>query len=89
MIRCTPGGSVNVPFNWAADVLGDSGITVVSVVHTIDAPMSIVSQSNDTTTSVCRVTGAVHGLICMVAAAATLSNGEVVKDQYPVRGWNS
>lgn len=87
MILCDPGDSVIVTFDWS-DVLPTS-VTVSSATHSIDTPMTKVSESSTSTTSAVKVSGAVHGTICMVTGIATLSNGEVVNRQFPVRGWNS
>lgn len=87
MILCDPGDSIIVTFDWSGDLA--SGVTVSSATHSVDSPMSKVTESATTTTSAVKVTGAVHGGMCMVTGIATLSNGEVVNRQYPIRGWNS
>lgn len=87
MILFDPSDSAVVTFDWS-DVL-PSTITVSAVTHTVESPMTKVSESNTTTTSSVKVSGAVHGGIYMVSGEATLSNGEVLNRQFPIRGWNS
>ena len=82
-----PSDDAIVTFNWA-DVL-PSGVTVSSVTHTVDSPLVKGAESNTTTTSSVKVSGALHGGLYMVTGSATLSNGEVINRQFPIRGWNS
>lgn len=71
-----PGDSAIITFDWT-DVLPAS-VTVASATHTVDSPLSKVSESYTTTTSMVKVTGAVHGSHYQVVGVATLSNGEVI-----------
>lgn len=89
IILFDPGDNDFITFDWN-DVLPDS-VTLSAVTHTVPSPLS---KSNETTNtaeglSQIKVTGAVHGALYMVEAAATLSNGAVLNKQWPIRGWNS
>ncbi len=74
--------------NWA-DVL-PATVTLGTVTHTVPAPLTKVSESTDTgaATSTVRVSGALHGGLYLIEAQSTLSNGEVVNRQFPVRCFN-
>lgn len=87
LVILDPGDSAVMTIDWS-DVLAE-GVTLSSVTHSVDSPLSIVSEAATTTTSSAKITGAVHGGLYMFAGAATLSNGEVINRQFPVRGWNS
>lgn len=85
-----PGDEALITLDWN-DFLS-SGITLAgSVVHTTPAPLQKLSDVTDTMLSLSqiKVRGAVHGGIYMIEAQATLSNGEIINRQFPVRGWNS
>lgn len=87
MILFDPGDNAVVTFDWS-DVL-PATVTIASVTHSVDLPMSKVSESNTTTTSSVKLSGAEHAGLYMVSGAATLSNGEVLNRQFPIRGWDS
>jgi hypothetical protein len=87
MILFDPGDDAVVTFDWS-DVL-PAGVTVASVVHAVDSPLVKGAESNTTTTSSVKLSGAAHCGLYMVTGAATLSNGEVLNRQFPIRGWNS
>jgi hypothetical protein len=82
-----PTDSALQSFDWT-DALPD-GVTVSSVTHSVESPMTVLSESNTTTTSSAKLSGAAHGGYYMVSASATLSNGEVINRQFPIRGFNS
>lgn len=84
-----PSDSAVITFNWTDVVVAP--ITLVSTVHNVPAPMSKMSESTDVANglSQVKVSGAVHGGICLVEGQATLSNGDVVNRQFPVRGFNA
>jgi hypothetical protein len=84
-----PSDSAVITFNWTDVVV--SPITLVSAVHTVPAPMVKVSESTDVPNSLSqvKVSGAVHGGVCLIEGQATLSNGDVVNRQFPVRGFNA
>ena len=84
-----PGDQTLLTFVW--DDL-PVGVTLTgSVEHTVPAPLTRMSQATDvlTGTSQVRVSGAIHGGLYMIEGQATLSNGESINRQFPVRGWNS
>lgn len=87
MITFDPGDQAIVTFDWT-DVLPAS-VTVSAVTHAVDSTLTIVSESSTTTTSSVKLSGAVHGGLYMVSGSATLTNGEVINRQFPIRGWNS
>lgn len=82
-----PSDNAIVTFDWS-DVL-TSGVTVVTATHTVPSPLTNVSESNNTTTSSVKISGAVHCGRYMVEGQATLTNGEVINRQFPLLGWNS
>jgi hypothetical protein len=75
-----------IPIDWE-DIL-PTGVTVSTVTHSVPSPLTKSSESNTSTTSAVKVTGAVHGGRYSVTGAATLSNGEVLNRSWPVLGWN-
>lgn len=89
MILFDPGDSAVVTFDWS-DVLPSTSpeTTVSSVTHSVTG-LTLVSESNTTTTSSVKISGAAHGGLYMVEGSATLSNGEVINRQFPIRGFNS
>ena len=82
-----PGDNAYFQMDWS-DALG-TGVTITSATHTVPSPLVRESQSYNDTTSTVRISGAVHGVLYMIEGAATLSTGEVLNRQFPVRGWNS
>ena len=87
IILLDPSDNAVVTFDWS-DVL-PAGVTISSASHTVDAPLVKGVETNSTSTSAVKVSGAVHGAMYSVAGQATLSNGEIINRQFPVRGWNS
>ena len=87
IILLDPSDNAFVTFDWA-DVL-PAGVTINSASHTVDAPLVKGTETSTASTSMVKVSGAVHGAMYAIAGQATLSNGEVINRQFPVRGWNS
>lgn len=90
IVLLDPSDSALITVDWS-DVL-TGGLTLLgSVTHTVPSPLSKVSESTNAGAglSQVKVSGAVHGALYMVEAQATLSNGETINRQFPVRGWNS
>jgi len=89
IVLLDPSDNTLITIDWA-DVLA-SGITLSSVTHTVPSPLAKGTETTNSGTgqSQVKVSGAVHGAMYMVEAQATLSNGDVVNRQFPVRGWNS
>jgi hypothetical protein len=83
-----PGDSAFFEMDWS-DALG-TGVTLSSVAHSVPTGLTLVSEATDTTegTSAVRVTGTSHGQTYLIQAAATLSNGEVINRQFPLRSFN-
>ncbi len=68
-----------------------AGVTLAgSVEHTVPSPLTRMAQATDTVagTSQVKVSGAVHGGLYMIEGQATLSNGESINRQFPVRCFN-
>lgn len=84
-----PSDSAQVVLDWT-DVLGTT-LTLASVVHTVPAGLTKVGETTDVANKLSQVTvsGAVHGQMYQVAAAATLSDGQVVNRVVPLRAFNS
>lgn len=89
IVLLDPSDNALITIDWT-DVLSGS-VTLSSVTHTVPSPLSKGTESTNTGTgqSQVRVSGAVHGAMYMIEAQATLSNGDVINRQFPVRGWNS
>ena len=71
-----PADSGNYTADWTDAV--PTGGTLSTVAHTVPTGLTLVSQSNDDTTSSVRISGGTHGRTYQVMAAATMSNGEVI-----------
>ena len=85
-----PSDQAIATIDWT-DVLA-SGITLSgNVSHVLPDPLVKISENTDTIAgmSQVRISGAVHGRTYMIEGQASLSNGEVINRQFPVRGWNS
>lgn len=89
VVLLDPSDSAFVTIDWS-DVLS-GGLTLGAVTHTVPSPLTKISESTDALLglSQVKVSGAVHGGLYMIEAQSTLSNGETVNRQFPVRGWNS
>lgn len=81
-----PSDSALYTFNWA-DAL-PSAVTVTAVTHTVPSPLTKVSEAFTTTTSTVKISGGVHGAMYLIEAQATLSNGESLNRQFPLRVFN-
>lgn len=84
-----PSDSALITIDWS-DVL-PVGVTLGTVTHTVPSPLSKVSEATDVPNkkSQVKVSGALHGGMYMIEGQTTLSNGEVINRQWPVRGFNS
>lgn len=78
-----PGDSAWFTFDWT-DAL-PTGVTVTAVTHTLPSPLVKVAESTASPNSSVRISGSVHAQLYAVQAAATLSNGEVLNRQFPLR----
>lgn len=83
-----PGDSAFFELDWS-DALG-TGVTLSSVSHSVPSGLTLVSESTDTadSTSAVRISGTEHGQTYLIEGAATLSNGEVINRQFPLRSFN-
>lgn len=65
-------------------------VTLVSVSHTVPSPLTKVSETTNVAagTSTVRISGGVHGAMYLIEAQATLSNGESLNRQFPLRVFN-
>lgn len=76
-----PGDNIDYTMTWAS--IGAS--TISSVVHSVPTDLTIVSESNTTTTSTVRLSGATHGKTYNVKGTATLSTGRTLARTFPLR----
>jgi hypothetical protein len=83
-----PSDSASFTLDWS-DAIGAS--TLGTVTHTVVAPLTKVAESTDASakTSTVRISGAVHGGVYMIEGQTTLSSGEVLNRQFPLRCFNS
>lgn len=77
---------ITVPWT---DAIGSLGLGPVT--HTVPTPLTKMSESTDaeSKTSQVKVSGAKHGGLYMIEVESTLSNGERINRQFPVRCFNS
>jgi hypothetical protein len=87
VIKFSPVDNGVITFDWS-EIL-PAGITLVSVLHTPDAPLVKGAESTAAPLSTVAVTGAAHGGLYNVEGKATLSNGEVIAQKFRVLGWNN
>jgi hypothetical protein len=78
-----PGDSIDFTMTWS----NIGAATVSSVTHTVDAAsgLVVVSESNTTTTSTVRLSGASNGMTAQVKGTATLSTGRTLVRTFPLR----
>jgi hypothetical protein len=84
-----PSDNATIEISWS-DVLPD-GVTLSSVTHTVPSPLVKGTESTDTANakSFVKVSGAVHPQVYQMEATATLSNGDTINRQWPLRAFNS
>lgn len=82
-----PSENVTFTLDWT-DVIGE--LTLGTVTHNVPAPLTKSSESTDAANkrSSVKVSGAIHGALYMIEGQATLSNGDVVNQQFPLRCFN-
>ena len=73
--------------DWS-DVVG--GASMGAVLHTVPPPLTKISESSDTPNklSTVKVSGAIHGGMYLIDGLTTLSNGETINRQFPLRCFN-
>lgn len=84
IILLDPSDSANVTITW--DDLGTA--TLSSVTYTAPAGITITPGVVASPNSTFRITGMVHGRTYQVEAQATLSTGEVLNRNLPIRAFN-
>lgn len=72
-----------VPIDWS-DVL-PTGVTIVSVSHSVPSPLTLDSEGETTTTSWAKFSGQEHGGTYLLQATATLDNGETINRAVTLR----
>ena len=77
------GDSIDFTMTW--DGLGAA--TITSVTHTVPSPLTKVSESNSTSTSTVRVSGARHGDMYSIKGVATLDTGRTLERTFPLRAF--
>lgn len=75
--------SDNIDFSMTWNNIGTA--TLSAVVHTVPSALTLVSESNTTTTSTVRVSGATHGKTYQIKAVATLSTGRTLARDFTLR----
>lgn len=88
ILLADPGDEATYSIDWS-DALGE-GVTLSSVAHSVPSPLTLVQESTDAQNnlSLLRIAGARHGDLYMIEAEATLSTGEKLNRQFPLRGFN-
>lgn len=86
VVLIDPSDSVVVEIDWSDALV--AGVTLSAVTHSLPSPLVKVAESNDTDSSSVRVSGALHGATYLVEASATLSTGETLNRQFPLRCFN-
>lgn len=81
-----PGDNVRFDLDWTDEL--DDGVTLSAVTHTVPSPLTKVSESVTSSNSYVRISGAVHGYTYLIEASATLSTGETLNRQFPLRCFN-
>lgn len=65
-----------------------AGAVLDTVTHTAPSPLVKVSESNTSTTSSVRISGALHGKTYLITCEALLSTGDTIYRRFPVRCFN-
>lgn len=81
-----PGDNASYAIDWS-DVL-DAGVTLSSVTHTVPSPLVKGAESTVSPNSYVSISNAKHGKTYMIEGAATLSTGETLNRQFPLRCFN-
>lgn len=84
MITLDPSDNANVTLTW--DNLGSATVSTVS--YSAPAGVTITPGTVTSPNSTFRITGLVHGRTYQVEAQATLSSGEVLNRNVPIRAFN-
>jgi hypothetical protein len=84
MINLDPNDSANVSITWTD--LGNA--TLASVAYTAIPGVTLTPQGVNGSVSTVRVSGLVHGRTYQLEATATLSTGETLNRNVPIRAFN-
>jgi hypothetical protein len=84
MINLDPNDSANVSITWTD--LGNA--TLASVAYTAISGVTLTPQGVSGSVSTVRVSGLVHGRTYQLEATATLSTGETLNRNVPIRAFN-
>jgi len=84
----TPAADLYLTFDWS-DALED-GQTLVSVVHSIDLPLTAANEATDTgeATSQVDIAGGSHAGMHTLTVVATLSDASTLTRRWPIRVFN-
>lgn len=84
-----PDADLLLTFDWSAVL--SSGVTLASVVCTVAAPITKANEATDTLDATFDVDigGGLHAGLYLVSMVATLSNGQTVSRDWPIRLFNS
>jgi hypothetical protein len=87
IVLLDPSDEAIITCDWS-DAVGTT--TLGAVTHNVPAPLTKMSEATDSSgkTSQVKVKGGIHGGMYMIEGQTTLSNGEVLNRQYPVRWFN-
>jgi hypothetical protein len=89
MLLIDPSDQALYVIDWT-DALG-AAITIAAVTHIAPSPLIVMSEgiSVGNLTTFVKLRGGVHGNLYMIECQVTLSNGEILNRQVPVRVFNS
>lgn len=84
-----PDETLLLTFEWD-DVLTD-GVTLASATHTVASPLVGTNEATDTIAGESQVdiSGGVHAALYVIRIVGTLSNGQTVARNIPLRAYNS
>jgi hypothetical protein len=83
-----PGDQVIFKMDWSGSLA--VGVTLSNVVHTLPAPLTVMSEglTDANKSTFVKIRDAVHGMLYQVEAQVTLSTGEIMNRQFPLRCLN-
>jgi hypothetical protein len=84
IVRLDPSDSANVAITWS----GLGAATISSVAYTAIPGVTLTPQGVNGSVSTVRVSGLVHGRTYQLEATATLSTGETLNRNVPIRAFN-
>jgi hypothetical protein len=86
VVLIDPGDNASFEIDWS-DALA-AGVTLSSVTHAVPSPLTKGAESTVSPNSYVSISGAVHGKLYLIEGAATLSTGETINRQFPLRCFN-